>query len=383
MPVEMPRTKQVLQPARTRDGVIHTGNNVYGIASEIPDPSGLVWEILALADGTRTCSEIAAALPAGSGCSTADVVDALEALLDAGIVEDAALDSLHSLTSEEVERYGRSVSFFAATDAGPSRPRHDYQERLRSSSVCVVGLGGIGSTVATSLTAMGVGSIRLVDFDVVELSNLNRQTSYTTADVGTPKIDALAARLRALNPHVAVHTVDHRVASADDVVELIEGCDVLVLGADRPAGLIDFWGDEASFRTGIPWITTMYSGAKTELGVYVPGAGCCFSCARGSIDVDPRYLDMDSLQESPHDPFIQPVIAPTAAIASQYAALETVYLLVGLGSRMAGCIYRQSLIHFQDQMLHRGISAPACERCGRDGWHPAPTWMAEPLPDAA
>ena len=100
------------------------------------------------------------------------------------------------LTESEVEVYSRQI---VLRDIG-----YEGQLRLKNSRVVIVGLGGLGSPVAIQLAAMGVGTIRLVDRDVVELSNLHRQHLYGVDDVGLPKVEAAARHLRRLNPNIEV-----------------------------------------------------------------------------------------------------------------------------------------------------------------------------------
>src|SRR5512134_2670339 len=109
------------------------------------------------------------------------------------------------LRPEEYRRYGRHLTLPEVGEAG--------QVRLRSSSALVVGAGGLGSPVALYLAAAGVGRITIVDFDVVDPSNLQRQVLFGTADVGRPKVEAAAARLRDLNPLVEIVPVDARLSS--------------------------------------------------------------------------------------------------------------------------------------------------------------------------
>lgn len=128
------------------------------------------------------------------------------------------------LTPREYRRYGRHLTL---PEVGL-----DGQMRLRRASVLVVGAGGLGSPVALYLAAAGVGRITLVDFDVVDPSNLQRQVLFGEAVLGQPKVAAAAARLRDLNPDVDVRPVDARLSSAN-VSELVAGHDVVVDGSDN------------------------------------------------------------------------------------------------------------------------------------------------------
>src|SRR4029077_5003631 len=125
---------------------------------------------------------------------------------------------------EYVRRYGRHLILPGVGIRG--------QERLRKARVLVVGVGGLGAPVALYLAAGGVGELHLVDPDLVDLSNLHRQVIYTTADVGTPKVDAAAARLRERNPDVRV-IAPRELFSAENAFGLVEGCDIVVDASDN------------------------------------------------------------------------------------------------------------------------------------------------------
>ena len=111
--------------------------------------------------------------------------------------------TMSTFTADELRRYDRHLSLPEFGSAG--------QERLRAARILIVGAGGLGSPAALYLAAAGAGTIGLVDFDEVDESNLQRQILYGTADVGRPKLDAAAARLRALNPHLVVSRHDDAV----------------------------------------------------------------------------------------------------------------------------------------------------------------------------
>lgn len=128
------------------------------------------------------------------------------------------------MTKEELHRYARH---FVLPDFG-----REGQERLRQAKVLVVGAGGLGSPLLLYLAAAGVGHIGIVDDDEVDISNLQRQVLYTTADIGRPKAEVAAERLRALNPHieVSVHTTRLNI---DNVLELLQPYDIVADGTDN------------------------------------------------------------------------------------------------------------------------------------------------------
>jgi adenylyltransferase/sulfurtransferase len=134
------------------------------------------------------------------------------------------LQPLPNLTSEELRRYARHL---VLPEFGP-----EGQRRLKGVRALCVGAGGLGSPVALYLAASGVGTLGLVDFDVVDASNLQRQILHGTPDLGRPKVDSARDRLLAINPDVAVETRHVRLSSAI-ALDLVAACDVIVDGADN------------------------------------------------------------------------------------------------------------------------------------------------------
>ena len=128
------------------------------------------------------------------------------------------------LSTAELRRYGRHL---ALPEVGP-----DGQAALKRARVVLVGAGGLGSPIALYLAAAGVGSIGLVDDDVVDLSNLQRQILYGEADLGRPKLEAAAARLAEVNPHTAVEAHPVRLTSAN-ALEILGRYDIVVDGSDN------------------------------------------------------------------------------------------------------------------------------------------------------
>jgi adenylyltransferase/sulfurtransferase len=132
--------------------------------------------------------------------------------------------SLPQLSNEEIKRYSRHLIM---PEVGL-----DGQRRIKAGSVLCIGAGGLGSPAAMYLAAAGVGTIGLVDFDVVDYSNLQRQIIHSTPDVGRSKLDSAADRLRAMNPHVDVRTYDTALSS-ENALDLFGPYDVILDGTDN------------------------------------------------------------------------------------------------------------------------------------------------------
>ena len=171
------------------------------------------------------------------------------------------------LTSDEMQRYSRQVMLEEIGFEG--------MEKIRAAKVCVVGAGGIGNPVITQLVAMGIGKLRIVDRDVIEITNLHRQHLYTDDDIGRVKVEAAADRLRKLNPTVEIEPVPTSVTkyTAEGIVQ---GFDVVIDALDSVDARYAL--NDACIKHNIPLI---YAGALGMLGsatTIIPNSSACLRC---------------------------------------------------------------------------------------------------------
>lgn len=173
----------------------------------------------------------------------------------------------------ELEFYSRQIVF---PDIG-----YEGQIKLKHAKVCIVGLGGLGSPIALQLAAIGVGYIRLIDHDVVEISNLQRQHIYSVKYLGYPKVEVAAKRLKELNPNINVEPIPISL-NYHNVDEIIEGMDVIVDGLDRMGSRYVL--NRACQKIGVPYV---YGAAIMTFGnvsTIIPRKTPCLECFQGGID---------------------------------------------------------------------------------------------------
>jgi molybdopterin/thiamine biosynthesis adenylyltransferase len=358
-----PRIKGIHKPVRLTPVLINIGGRQLGIGAEIDDEDGTVWQLLGLMDGTRTREEIVTAmLEARPQMSAPEAEDALDALIDAGYVEDAAAPPPPSLTPAEVERYDRAFTYYAWVDLTPRPSRFETQAMLKAARVVVLGLGGTGSAVASSLIAAGVGNLHCVDFDRIEPSNLTRQLLYTEDDLGASKVDVAVERLRRQNSFATVTGEEVRVAGRDDVARLMRDRDLLVLSADQPRHAIQDWTNRAALETRTPWLVAQYAGPMAVLGLFVPGRTGCYACLPSVADRLREHYGNE-----PEELFSftgNAVIAPTANLTGHLAALEAVYHLTGVPASSLGRMYHLSLTDLTYNYVVRPRAGQTCGVCG-------------------
>lgn len=190
----------------------------------------------------------------------------------------------------------------------------DGQRRLADARVLVVGCGGLGAGAIPPLVAAGVGEITLLDDDVVAPSNLNRQTLFVASDVGSPKVELAAARMRALSPTARITALSHRLAPDD--VDLVRGHDVVLDCTDRMASRKAI--STACRGAGVPWVWAAIDGWTAILSVFAPG----------HIQWEDVITQHD---EAPTPP---DVLGATPALAGAWQAAEAIKLLTGVGQQL-------------------------------------------------
>jgi molybdopterin/thiamine biosynthesis adenylyltransferase/rhodanese-related sulfurtransferase len=310
------------------------------IEDAVPDKSQRV--ILYCAGGTR--SALAARSLRELGYQRVDsVIGGFSAWKRAGLPFDIPF----VMSADQQLRYSRHTMLPEVGEAG--------QVKLLRSKVLLIGAGGLGAPSSVYLAAAGVGTIGLVDDDVVDVSNLQRQIIHAQDRVGTPKVESAQKTLTGLNPDVKV--VPHKLRmTSDNVLELISGYDLIVDGADNfPTRYLL---NDASLKLGKPVIHASIYRFEGQVTAFVPGQGPCYRCLYPA----PPPPDMSpSCQEAG-------VLGVLPGIIGSIQASEALKILLGIGTSLAGrlLVFDALKTKFRELKLRRD---PACPTCG-DGVRP-------------
>jgi len=247
------------------------------------------------------------------------------------------------LTDEQRERYSRHLLVPEIGIEG--------QLKMLDAKVLLLGAGGLGSPTALYLAAAGVGTIGIVDDDVVDLSNLQRQILHSDARIGEPKVDSAAQAINELNPDVEVVKYQTRL-DASNIMEIIEGYDVIVDGVDNfPTRYLL---NDASVRLKIPVVSASILGFDGQISVFAPYQGPCYRC----------------LYPTPPPAELAPscgangVLGALPGIMGVLQAIEVVKLITGSGEPLIGrlVLYEALSTSFTDLKLRRDPDCPICSR---------------------
>jgi len=245
------------------------------------------------------------------------------------------------LSNEEIARYSRHLIM--------PEVALDGQKKLKAAKVLTVGTGGLGSPLALYLAAAGVGTVGIVDFDVVDESNLQRQIIHGTSDVGRPKVDSAYDKLKDINPNVDVR-VHEEALTSENALEIFEDYDVIVDGTDNfPTRYLV---NDACVLLNKPNVYGSIFRFEGQASVFYAGEGPCYRC----------------LYPEPPPPGLVPSCAEGGVLGilpgaiGTIQATETVKLLLGIGEPLIGrlLLYDALGMSFREMKLRKDPNCPVC-----------------------
>ncbi|MCD6300294.1 MAG: HesA/MoeB/ThiF family protein [Dehalococcoidales bacterium] len=240
------------------------------------------------------------------------------------------------LTKHELERYDRQIMIEEFGEEG--------QEKLKRARVVIAGGGGLGSPAAIYLAAAGAGTIRIIDWDRVQLSNLNRQVLHWDKDIGRSKVASAAEKLKNLNHGVRIEAINETITEAN-ISQLVAGFDLIVDAMDNLPSR--YLLNKAAVEKNIPFFHGAVHGFQGRAMTIIPGQTACLRCVyRGVV---------------PGEKF--PVIGVTPAVIGCIQATEVIKYIVGIGELLTDrlLIYDGLSMEFTEFKVKKD---PDCEHCG-------------------
>ena len=247
------------------------------------------------------------------------------------------------MTPEQLQRYSRQMILSQVGKQG--------QERLLAARVLVVGLGGLGCPSALYLAAAGVGQLGLLDFDVVDASNLQRQVLYTTQDVGQPKASIAARRLKSLNPDVSITEYNQRL-TADNAIQIISDYDVILDGTDNfPTRYLVNDACVLAKKTNVYGSILRFDGQVSVLG---HEDGPCYRCL---FPIPPHPGDIPKCAEAG-------VLGVLPGLIGTTQATEAIKLILGIGEPLIGRLLLLDALglNWRSMQVQRHPNCPICSK---------------------
>jgi molybdopterin/thiamine biosynthesis adenylyltransferase len=240
------------------------------------------------------------------------------------------------LTPAELDRYGRQIMMPGFGEAG--------QEKLKAAKVFVAGAGGLGSPISIYLANAGIGTMRIVDQDTIELSNLNRQILHWPKDVGRPKVDSAREKLAAMNPDMKLEAI-RTTMDESNIFQLTQGFDVIVDAMDNIK--TRYLLNKAALDHNIPFVHGAIYGLEGRVMTIIPGKSACLGCIYKGIPPRAKF----------------PVLGVTPAVIGCLQATEVIKYLTGIGDLLINrmLIYDGLSMRFMELKIDRN---PDCVFCG-------------------
>jgi len=240
------------------------------------------------------------------------------------------------LTTNELERYDRQIMIEGFGEEG--------QEKLKRAKVIIAGSGGLGCPASIYLAAAGVGTIRIVDHDRVELSNLNRQVLHWDKDISRSKVDSAAEKLSQLNQGVKIEPMEETINEAN-ISQLVAGFDLIVDAMDNLP--TRYLLNKAAIDKNIPFFHGAVYGFEGRAMTIIPGKTACLRCVYRGLPPEEKF----------------PVIGVTPAVIGCIQATEVIKYVVGIGKLLTNrlLVYDGLNLKFTELMVKRD---PNCEHCG-------------------
>ncbi|MDE3007827.1 MAG: molybdopterin-synthase adenylyltransferase MoeB [Acidobacteriota bacterium] len=328
-------------------GAVHVprGNLEFSIEGRLPDKNAPIAVYCAggvrSAFATKTLQEL-------GYTDVVSIIGGFNKWKDEGLVWKTP----RTLSADQRNRYQRHLLLPEVGEKG--------QMKLLDSKVLLLGAGGLGSPAALYLAAAGVGTLGIIDMDVVDASNLQRQILHNMDRVGMRKVDSARATLEAMNPDLVVKTYDTRLG-ADNILDIIDGYDVIVDGTDNfPTRYLV---NDAALLKNIPVVHGSIFRFEGQVTVFSPYVGPCYRCM---IPEPPPAELAPSCAEAG-------VLGVLPGIVGSIQAIETIKLLLNLGEPLIGRLltYDSMDQSFRTFKVRRDPECPAC------GEHAAPIVIAE------
>jgi adenylyltransferase/sulfurtransferase len=240
------------------------------------------------------------------------------------------------LTKRERERYDRQILIPEIGVKG--------QERLKQAKVLIAGSGGLGSPVSFYLAAAGIGTIRLVDYDVVDISNLNRQILHWDGDIGRKKVDSAFDKLSRLNPTINIDTVNDRI-DKDNLSKVVEGCDMIVDAMDNFQ--TRYLLNRVAIKRKVPFFYGAVRGFEGRAMTVIPDKTACLMC----------------MYKGPVPEEKSPVMGVAPAVIGAIQATEVIKYITGVGQLLENRILHFDGLDmtFKEFKINRN---PQCTHCG-------------------
>ncbi|WP_151637095.1 HesA/MoeB/ThiF family protein [Noviherbaspirillum aerium] len=359
------RLKPTVIPYRLSEQVVLQFNGQY---AKLPDPDGAIWLLTSALDGTRDAEGlIGHVLSQKPAAQESALRNAVKDFIEHRLVEVPEESLPSALDAEDRTRFSRNLDFFGSMAAFGDN-KYAFQEKLQDARVCVLGCGGLGTHILFDLAALGIRHLTILDFDKIELSNLNRQILYKESDIGSEKVETAKKRLLEFNSRMEIRTHRLRLQSTEDVAGVVRGHDIVICVADKPANYIGDWLNAACVRHGIPFISGGLDVRRSVFFSVDPGISGCEACwltsARSKNGTVRRISAMSKEQDITYERPAPAFVTLVAVTAGMIVSEAVKYLTGCQRPQLTGKLKEFSFDDLSVGIAETWERDPDCQVCG-------------------
>ena len=360
-----PKLKSIVEYCRI-EGKIYFFNQP-GTAIEMEDPSGFIELVCKCMDGKLTFNQIQNSLSTTHPYECLYLESLLGALDDEYLLEDVVSNYPSRMNDHELERWSRNIEFFGS-HCKANNNKFSFQEKLTSTKVVIFGLGGVGSNVLYQLSALGINNITAVDFDIISLSNLNRQIIYHETDIGQFKTDIAKNRISEFYKNSKLNFITKKISSSVEIENIIVNHDFVIVAIDDPRDKIIDWFNVACINQNIPFLCGSLDSKLVMCYTIIPQKTGCVECWK--ISQNSTNLKFHNIIQQPN--FINSkspniAIMPLISILTGLMTNEFLKIITGIGEPQSlGQLYTFNFITSNISISEQWKINPSCPVCKRN-----------------
>jgi molybdopterin/thiamine biosynthesis adenylyltransferase len=262
-----------------RNGIV-SFFKIPGLSIDLNDEVKFIYHVCCMMDGTIPLEVLKEKISLIYPKESPFLEDLLTVLDNEYLIEDSFYN-VSDTSVEDKERWSKNTEFFGSY-CRANQNKYQKQKSLSAVKVTILGIGGVGSNVLLNLAALGVLNIRIVDFDEVSLSNLNRQILYNRTDVGRYKCEIAKSKISQFLPKANIEQFNKKLENEKDVLDIVEGQDIVIAAADIPRDKILDWVNSACVKFKIPYICGGLDSLWATYFSIIPGVSGCMECWKQS-----------------------------------------------------------------------------------------------------
>jgi len=362
-----PSIKQTILKYRVNDETILKINGQF---AQIEDKDGIIWSLLELLDGKLTYAQVIKKLTSQySHLDSETIEEYIKQFAELRLLEDVTLTADEILDDYTAERWSRNIEFFGSM-AEYGDNKFAYQRKIQEAKVCLLGCGGVGTHILFDLAALGFQDITIVDFDKIELANLNRQILYQEDDIGKSKVHQAKKRILQFSKKANIHAIEAYLDSAEKIAPIIDGHDLVICVVDRPRYYLIDWLNSACVHKYIPFIHGGVDIRRTIFYSVVPGKSGCVECwKQGAIHQgDTTSLRVADLNRELDINYSIPIPAMVVLVTLQAGCMVAEALKLITGLQPPALTNKLKEFRFDDMMIETCETwerQPDCPVCGQ------------------